>query len=60
MVEKIVGRGSKNLSPLTVPPVIVDLMDIHHGSAAGQEVVCTVGGSPTPDVDWYICKNIKQ
>ncbi|KAK9956390.1 hypothetical protein ABG768_014126 [Culter alburnus] len=43
-----------------VPPVIVDLMDIHHGSAAGQEVVCTVGGSPAPDVDWYICKNIKH
>ncbi|XP_077076669.1 platelet-derived growth factor receptor alpha [Siphateles boraxobius] len=43
-----------------VPPVIVDLMDIHHGSAAGQEVVCTVGGSPVPDVDWYICKNIKH
>ncbi|KAL1254660.1 hypothetical protein QQF64_016889, partial [Cirrhinus molitorella] len=43
-----------------VPPVIVDLMDIHHGSAAGQEVVCTAGGSPAPDVDWYICKNIKH
>uniref|UniRef100_A0A671NHA0 Platelet-derived growth factor receptor alpha n=1 Tax=Sinocyclocheilus anshuiensis TaxID=1608454 RepID=A0A671NHA0_9TELE len=43
-----------------VPPVIVDLMDIHHGSAAGQEVVCTAGGSPTPDVEWYICKNIKH
>uniref|UniRef100_A0A8C1EBX5 Platelet-derived growth factor receptor alpha n=1 Tax=Cyprinus carpio carpio TaxID=630221 RepID=A0A8C1EBX5_CYPCA len=43
-----------------VPPVIVDLMDIHHGSAAGQEVVCTAGGSPAPDVDFYICKNIKH
>uniref|UniRef100_A0A8C1IHI8 Platelet-derived growth factor receptor alpha n=1 Tax=Cyprinus carpio TaxID=7962 RepID=A0A8C1IHI8_CYPCA len=43
-----------------VPPVIVDLMDIHHGSAAGQEVVCAASGSPTPDVDWYICKNIKH
>uniref|UniRef100_A0A672LU34 receptor protein-tyrosine kinase n=1 Tax=Sinocyclocheilus grahami TaxID=75366 RepID=A0A672LU34_SINGR len=37
-----------------VPPVIVDLMDIHHGSAGGQEVVCTAGGSPAPDVDLYI------
>uniref|UniRef100_A0A672LUS4 Platelet-derived growth factor receptor alpha n=2 Tax=Sinocyclocheilus grahami TaxID=75366 RepID=A0A672LUS4_SINGR len=43
-----------------VPPVIVDLMDIHHGSAGGQEVVCTAGGSPAPDVDLYICKNIKH
>uniref|UniRef100_A0A671NQ19 Platelet-derived growth factor receptor alpha n=1 Tax=Sinocyclocheilus anshuiensis TaxID=1608454 RepID=A0A671NQ19_9TELE len=25
-----------------------------------QEVVCTAGGSPTPDVEWYICKNIKH
>lgn len=57
---KMFGRESKLLSLLTVPPVIVDLMDIHHGSAAGQEVVCTAGGSPAPDVDWYICKNIKQ
>uniref|UniRef100_A0A8C2DAG6 Platelet-derived growth factor receptor alpha n=1 Tax=Cyprinus carpio TaxID=7962 RepID=A0A8C2DAG6_CYPCA len=48
------------ISLLTVPPVIVDLMDIHHGSAAGQEVVCTAGGSPAPDVDFYICKNIKH
>uniref|UniRef100_A0A671M085 Platelet-derived growth factor receptor alpha n=1 Tax=Sinocyclocheilus anshuiensis TaxID=1608454 RepID=A0A671M085_9TELE len=43
-----------------VPPVIVDLMDIHHGSAGGQEVVCTAGGSPAPDVDLFICKNIKH
>uniref|UniRef100_A0A8C1IHG4 Platelet-derived growth factor receptor alpha n=1 Tax=Cyprinus carpio TaxID=7962 RepID=A0A8C1IHG4_CYPCA len=51
---------SQIISLLTVPPVIVDLMDIHHGSAAGQEVVCAASGSPTPDVDWYICKNIKH
>uniref|UniRef100_A0A672LSV8 Platelet-derived growth factor receptor alpha n=1 Tax=Sinocyclocheilus grahami TaxID=75366 RepID=A0A672LSV8_SINGR len=51
---------SKMVSLLTVPPVIVDLMDIHHGSAGGQEVVCTAGGSPAPDVDLYICKNIKH
>uniref|UniRef100_A0A671M029 Platelet-derived growth factor receptor alpha n=1 Tax=Sinocyclocheilus anshuiensis TaxID=1608454 RepID=A0A671M029_9TELE len=51
---------SKIVSLLTVPPVIVDLMDIHHGSAGGQEVVCTAGGSPAPDVDLFICKNIKH
>ncbi|XP_051511426.1 platelet-derived growth factor receptor alpha-like [Myxocyprinus asiaticus] len=43
-----------------VPPMIVDLMDLHHGSAAGQAVVCTAAGSPIPDVEWYICKNIKH
>ncbi|XP_057209767.1 platelet-derived growth factor receptor alpha isoform X2 [Triplophysa rosa] len=43
-----------------VPPVILDLMDIHHGSASGQGVVCTARGSPVPEVDWLICKNIKH
>ncbi|XP_051501293.1 platelet-derived growth factor receptor alpha isoform X2 [Myxocyprinus asiaticus] len=43
-----------------VPPVIVELMDLHHGSAAGQAVVCTAGGFPIPVVEWYICKNIKH
>ncbi|KAA0708701.1 Platelet-derived growth factor receptor alpha [Triplophysa tibetana] len=43
-----------------VPPVILDLMDIHHGSTAGQAVVCTASGSPVPEVDWFICKNIKH
>ncbi|XP_073712064.1 platelet-derived growth factor receptor alpha [Misgurnus anguillicaudatus] len=43
-----------------VPPVIVDLMDIHHGPVAGQAVVCTARGTPVPEVDWYICKEIKQ
>ncbi|TRY94941.1 hypothetical protein DNTS_013092 [Danionella cerebrum] len=43
-----------------VPPVIVELRDIHHSSAEGQEVVCSAAGSPPPDVDWYICKNIKH
>uniref|UniRef100_A0A8C9ZLR7 receptor protein-tyrosine kinase n=1 Tax=Sander lucioperca TaxID=283035 RepID=A0A8C9ZLR7_SANLU len=31
-----------------VPAVIVDLMDIHHGSATGQSVVCITRGQPTP------------
>ncbi|KAB5539700.1 hypothetical protein PHYPO_G00092030 [Pangasianodon hypophthalmus] len=43
-----------------VPAVIVDLMDLHHGSETGQAVVCVAGGSPVPEVEWYICKNIKQ
>lgn len=42
-----------------VPAVIVDLLDLHHGSESGQAVVCIAGGSPVPEVDWYICKNIK-
>ncbi|XP_041861672.1 platelet-derived growth factor receptor alpha isoform X2 [Melanotaenia boesemani] len=43
-----------------VPAVILDLMDIHHGSATGQSVVCITRGQPTPVVDWFICKNIKH
>lgn len=43
-----------------VPAVIVDLLDLHHGSETGQAVVCVAGGSPVPEVEWYICKNIKQ
>ncbi|XP_028658062.1 platelet-derived growth factor receptor alpha [Erpetoichthys calabaricus] len=43
-----------------VPAVIVELMDLHHGSASGQSVVCIAGGLPTPDVEWFICKNIKH
>nr|XP_046248139.1 platelet-derived growth factor receptor alpha [Scatophagus argus] len=42
-----------------VPAVIVDLIDIHHGSATGQSVVCISRGQPTPVVEWFICKNIK-
>uniref|UniRef100_A0A8C5DXD3 receptor protein-tyrosine kinase n=1 Tax=Gouania willdenowi TaxID=441366 RepID=A0A8C5DXD3_GOUWI len=45
---------------VTVPAVIVDLMDIHHGSATGQSVVCITRGQPTPVVEWFICKNIKH
>ncbi|KAL1022590.1 hypothetical protein UPYG_G00029630 [Umbra pygmaea] len=43
-----------------VPAVIVDMMDLHHGSSSGQSVVCIAGGMPIPQVDWYICKNIKH
>ncbi|XP_034036396.1 platelet-derived growth factor receptor alpha [Thalassophryne amazonica] len=43
-----------------VPAVIVDLMDLHHGSATGQSVVCIASGQPTPEVEWFICKNIKH
>lgn len=43
-----------------VPAVIIEMTDLHHGSAAGQSVVCIAEGEPLPDVDWYICRNIKQ
>ncbi|KAI4828770.1 hypothetical protein KUCAC02_022846 [Chaenocephalus aceratus] len=43
-----------------VPAVILDLMDIHHGSAKGQAVVCITRGQPTPVVEWFVCKNIKH
>lgn len=47
------------LACITVPAVILDLMDIHHGSATGQSVVCITRGQPTPAVEWFVCKNIK-
>uniref|UniRef100_A0A672IQL2 Platelet-derived growth factor receptor alpha n=1 Tax=Salarias fasciatus TaxID=181472 RepID=A0A672IQL2_SALFA len=57
------GNQSRDISlnlEVKVPAVIVDLMDIHHGSAAGQSVVCITRGQPTPVVEWFICKNIKH
>lgn len=45
---------------VSVPAVIVDLLDIHHGSATGQSVVCITRGQPTPLVEWFVCKNIKR
>ncbi|KAM7410383.1 hypothetical protein PAMA_001701 [Pampus argenteus] len=57
------GKQSNSVSfnlQVKVPAVIMDLMDIHHGSATGQSVVCTVRGQPTPEVEWFICKNIKH
>ncbi|XP_069555354.1 platelet-derived growth factor receptor alpha [Brachyistius frenatus] len=57
------GNQSRDVSlilEVKVPAVIVDLMDIHHGSATGQSVVCITRGQPTPVVEWFICKNIKH
>lgn len=48
------------MDSVTVPAVIVDLLDIHHGSATGQSVVCITRGQPTPLVEWFVCKNIKR
>lgn len=57
------GNQSQDTSlilEVKVPAVIVELMDIHHGSATGQSVVCITRGQPTPVVEWFICKNIKH
>ncbi|CAN9500997.1 unnamed protein product [Ophioblennius macclurei] len=57
------GNQSRDVSlnlEVKVPAVIVDLMDIHHGSATGQSVVCIARGQPTPVVEWFVCKNIKH
>ncbi|KAJ8397518.1 hypothetical protein AAFF_G00437940 [Aldrovandia affinis] len=43
-----------------VPVTIVDLIEKHHGSTLGQSVVCISRGLPTPEVEWFICSNIKQ
>ncbi|XP_061086315.1 platelet-derived growth factor receptor alpha isoform X2 [Conger conger] len=43
-----------------IPVAIVDLMDLHHGSASGQSVVCISRGLPIPEVEWFTCSNIKQ
>ncbi|XP_037627127.1 platelet-derived growth factor receptor alpha [Sebastes umbrosus] len=57
------GDQSRDVSlilEVKVPAFIVDLMDIHHGSATGQSVVCITRGQPTPVVEWFVCKNIKH
>ncbi|XP_037554264.1 platelet-derived growth factor receptor alpha [Nematolebias whitei] len=57
------GNLSRDVSftlEVKVPAVIVDLMDLHHGSTTGQSVVCITRGQPTPVVEWFICKNIKH
>lgn len=57
------GNQSRDVSlmlEVKVPAVIVDLMDLHHGSATGQSVVCITRGQPTPVVEWFVCKNIKH
>ncbi|XP_006898151.1 PREDICTED: platelet-derived growth factor receptor alpha [Elephantulus edwardii] len=43
-----------------VPSSIVDLFDDHHGSSGGQTVMCMAGGTPLPDIEWMICKDIKK
>ncbi|XP_072246068.1 platelet-derived growth factor receptor alpha [Leuresthes tenuis] len=54
------SRDVSLILEVKVPAVILDLMDIHHGSATGQSVVCITKGQPTPVVEWFICKNIKH
>ncbi|XP_072294210.1 platelet-derived growth factor receptor alpha isoform X2 [Eucyclogobius newberryi] len=54
------SRGISFTLQVKVPAVIVDLMDIHHGSASGQAVVCIARGQPTPEIEWFVCKNIKN
>ena len=51
---------SDRLSPLAVPSSILDLVDDHHGSTGGQTVRCTAEGTPLPDIEWMICKDIKK
>uniref|UniRef100_H0X762 Platelet-derived growth factor receptor alpha n=1 Tax=Otolemur garnettii TaxID=30611 RepID=H0X762_OTOGA len=43
-----------------VPASILDLVDDHHGSTGGQTVRCTAEGTPLPDIEWLICKDIKK
>ncbi|XP_053286553.1 platelet-derived growth factor receptor alpha [Pleuronectes platessa] len=54
------SRDASLILEVKVPAVIVEMMDIHHGSATGQSVVCITRGQPTPVVEWFICKNIKH
>ncbi|KAK2115743.1 hypothetical protein P7K49_006369 [Saguinus oedipus] len=43
-----------------VPSSILDLVDDHHGSTGGQTVRCMAEGTPLPDIEWMICKDIKK
>ncbi|XP_036108035.1 platelet-derived growth factor receptor alpha [Molossus molossus] len=43
-----------------VPSSILDLVDDHHGSTGGQTVRCKAAGTPLPDIEWMICKDIKK
>ncbi|NXD64715.1 PGFRA factor, partial [Eolophus roseicapillus] len=45
---------------IQVPALILDLVDDHHGSAGGQTVRCLAEGTPLPDVEWLVCKDIKK
>nr|XP_056711064.1 platelet-derived growth factor receptor alpha [Euleptes europaea] len=44
---------------IQVPAIIQDLIDVHQGSAA-QTVRCLAKGTPLPDVEWLVCKDIKR
>ncbi|XP_052497766.1 platelet-derived growth factor receptor alpha [Budorcas taxicolor] len=43
-----------------VPSSVLDLVDDHHGSNGGQTVRCTAEGTPLPDIEWMVCKDIKK
>ncbi|KAK1345929.1 hypothetical protein QTO34_008394 [Cnephaeus nilssonii] len=43
-----------------VPASILDLIDDHHGSTGGQTVRCTAAGTPLPEIEWMVCKDIKK
>lgn len=43
-----------------VPSSILELVDDHHGSGGGQTVRCIAEGTPLPDIEWMICKDIKK
>ncbi|XP_032771848.1 platelet-derived growth factor receptor alpha [Rattus rattus] len=43
-----------------VPASILELVDDHHGSGGGQTVRCTAEGTPLPNIEWMICKDIKK
>uniref|UniRef100_A0A4W3IG22 receptor protein-tyrosine kinase n=1 Tax=Callorhinchus milii TaxID=7868 RepID=A0A4W3IG22_CALMI len=45
---------------LQVKAKIIDLRDVHHGSANGQIVSCFVDGTPSPEVEWLICTDLKK
>lgn len=52
--------SSDFFSPPAVPSSILDLVDDHHGSNGGQTVRCTAEGTPLPDIEWMVCKDIKK
>uniref|UniRef100_G3PMK7 receptor protein-tyrosine kinase n=1 Tax=Gasterosteus aculeatus aculeatus TaxID=481459 RepID=G3PMK7_GASAC len=54
------GDQRRDVGLMLQVKVIVDLMDIHHGAATGQSVVCITRGEPLPLVEWFVCKNIKH
>ncbi|XP_067843506.1 platelet-derived growth factor receptor alpha [Heptranchias perlo] len=43
-----------------VPAKIINLVDLHHGSASGQIVSCSADGTPSPEVEWLICTDLKK